>query len=585
MNLVLDILLPVFGGLGVFLLGMKHLSEGLQAISGSRLRKFMALATTHKVAGISTGVFSTMIVQSSSVITVMVIGFISSGLMNLPQAINVILGANIGTTVTAWIVAFAPSPKIVGLGGLAIGGLLYFFVRREKIHNTGLAILGLGLVFLGLFFMSTGAIPIRQNPQIAAMFQSMSADSYWGIIKIAFLGLIVTAVIQSSSATVAIVMTLAQQGLVSAEVAITVMFGSNIGTTMTAWLASFGTSSRDAKRAAFAHTLSNVIGSLVFIPLLPVIFYLVRLWQPDLNQVTVFLNGGGKEVFDTVAEATAKYKDMPLACLNVMVPIALVDSLFATFRCIITICIEKPFVKFIRKVIPESASEEKPRLSFLNYHAINSPYIACDQAEQEMYFMAESNIDLLNTIRKVLDGNATEQDEEHIFKRETILDNVQQEVTEFLRRMMSSRLSSEVASRARDILRLTDELESASDEAPAIMRVIRRLRLENQKISEVSNEALKKAHDAIFAFVSKVTESMKKPKGYYPVETAQADSRELHNFIRELRQRQLGRIGPDDPSSSLRVLVELDILNAYGRIRSYYINIAETLAGGKKTST
>jgi phosphate:Na+ symporter len=263
----------------------------------------------------------------------------------------------------------------------------------------------------------------------------------------------------------------------------------------------------------------------------------------------------------------------------------LVDSLFATFRGIITLCIEKPFVKFIRKVIPESASEEKPRLSFLNYHAINSPYIACDQAEQEMYFMAESNIDLLNTIRKVLDGNATEQDEEHIFKRETILDNVQQEVTEFLRRMMSSRLSSEVASRARDILRLTDELESASDEAPAIMRVIRRLRLENQKISEVSNEALKKAHDAIFAFVSKVTESMKKPKGYYPVETAQADSRELHNFIRELRQRQLGRIGPDDPSSSLRVLVELDILNAYGRIRSYYINIAETLAGGKKTST
>ena len=151
---ILLVLVMVLGGLGVFLLGMKHLSEGLQAVAGRELRRFMALATTHRIAGVGTGIISTILVQSSSIISVMLVGFVSSGLMTLQQAINVIIGANIGTTATVWIVAFAPDPQILGLLGLGLGGVLYFFFRGENVHNLGLAVLGLGLVFLGMYFMS-----------------------------------------------------------------------------------------------------------------------------------------------------------------------------------------------------------------------------------------------------------------------------------------------------------------------------------------------------------------------------------------------------------------------------------------------
>ena len=151
---VLEFLLMVIGGLGIFLLGMKYLSEGLQAVAGNGLRKFMGLATTHRLAGVSTGLISTVIVQSSSIITVMLVGFVSTALMTLPQAINVMIGSNIGTTATVWIIAKAPSPEMLGLGGIALGALLYFFTHRNRPHDLGLALLGLGLVFLGLFFMS-----------------------------------------------------------------------------------------------------------------------------------------------------------------------------------------------------------------------------------------------------------------------------------------------------------------------------------------------------------------------------------------------------------------------------------------------
>ena len=147
MKEVVLVLVTILGGLGVFLLGMKHLSEGLQAVGGQGLRKFMGLATTHRAAGVGTGIVSTVLVQSSSIITAMLVGFVSSGMMTLQQAINVIIGANIGTTGTVWLVAFAPDPQVLGLVGLGLGALMYFFLRGERVHNLGLAVLGLGLVF------------------------------------------------------------------------------------------------------------------------------------------------------------------------------------------------------------------------------------------------------------------------------------------------------------------------------------------------------------------------------------------------------------------------------------------------------
>ena len=204
MKEVLTILLTVLGGLGIFLLGMKHLSEGLQAAAGNGLRKFMSYATGHRAFGVATGVVSTIIVQSSSIITVMLVGFVSTALMTLPQAFAVLIGANIGTTATIWIIAYAPDPQMLGFVGLALGGMMYFFLRGERIHHLGLTAIGLGLVFLGLYFMSKGVAPIKQNPNIAHYFTSMSTASFFGVVKIAVCAMLLTAIIQSSAATIAI---------------------------------------------------------------------------------------------------------------------------------------------------------------------------------------------------------------------------------------------------------------------------------------------------------------------------------------------------------------------------------------------
>ena len=565
LKMTLTILMTVLGGLGVFLLGMKHLSEGLQATAGGGLRKFMSLATSHRLVGVGTGVFSTILVQSSSIITVMLVGFVSTALMTLPQAFSVLIGANIGTTATVWIIAYAPDPQMLGFVGLALGGTLYFFLRGERIHNLGLTFIGLGLVFLGLYFMSKGVAPIKSNPELAGIFTAMSAASFAGVVKIAFVAMLVTAVIQSSAATVAIAMALAQQGLVTYDVAVAVLFGANIGTTATGWIAAIG-GTADAKRTALSHTLSNALGSIALIPLFYVFFVRVGPWLfPNYNTAeTVTVSGHVVQAFT-----------------HMMAPIAVTDTVFAICRGIIFFPLVKPFTRLIEKIVKQPENE-KPHLSKLKVGARLSPVIACDQALQEVHFMKESDIDLLVCARRVVAGESDEKLEKHIVHREDILDNVQKEVTEFLGAIMSKRLAHDVAERAQRLLRFTDELESVSDEAAAVLKAVKRLRKQNQRMSDVSRQLLLSVHDRVSAFAEKVTPWIRSPRPPINIEEVQNESKNIHEFIRDCRRTQLGRIGPEDPGSPIRVLAELDIINAYERIRSYYLNMAETVAGGKR---
>ena len=560
----LQVLLTISGGLGIFLLGMKHLSEGLQAVSAGGLRKFMAMATTHRLAGVGTGIVSTIIVQSSSIITVMLVGFVSTALLTLPQAFAVLIGANIGTTATIWIIAYAPDPKMLGLIGLAVGGIMYFFLRGERVHHLGLTVIGLGLVFFGLYYMSQGVMPIRENPEVANLFQSLRADSYAGVLMVALFAAILTAVIQSSAATVAIALTLAAQQLVSYEVAVAVLFGANIGTTATGWIAALG-GTADARRTALAHTLSNLIGSAVFIWFFPLFVKL------------------GQSLFPDWAVATTKIvSGRPTQVLNhVMAPIAVTDTVFALCRGILFFPFVRPFARLIEYLVHQPENE-KPHLSPLRIGAKVSPVIACDQALSEVDFMKLSDLELIGCVRRVLSGEADEEIERHIVHREEILDNVQREITEFLGSIMSKRLPWAVAERARRLLRLTDELESVSDEPAAILRVVKRLRSQNERISADSVTLLLRLHDSLDEFARKVTPLIRSPRVPVDLEALQVQAKELHEFVRECRKIQLRRIGPEDPGSSVRVLGELDIINAYARMRAYYLNIAETLAGGKR---
>ena len=560
MNQAISILVMVGGGLGTFLLGMKHLSEGLQAVSGSGLRRFMSLATTHRLAGVGTGVISTVIVQSSSIITVMVVGFVSSGLMNLSQAINVIIGSNIGTTATAWLIAFAPDVKMLGLCVVLVGAALYFFQRNERLHNLGLAFMGLGCIFMGLYWMKEGMEPVRSMPEVVDAFRSLDATTAWGLAKCVLVSLAFTAVVQSSAATTAIAMTLAQQGLLSFEAAAATVFGMNIGTTMTAWLAAFNGSAA-ARQTALAHTLFNVVGTILLIPFfVPAILPLATSFFPHYADA-VTTNG------------VTTYPHMAA-------PMAAVHTIFNVITTLFFLPFTRQFARFVSRVI-KAPPAEKPHLSALKMSSYISPVIACDQALLEVGFMRDSGLELLAGLKGVLAGTATESAEEHILHREEVLDNVQREITEFLGKIMVKRAPTEVSDRIGRLLRLSDELESVSDEAAAILKATRRLRKGGQNFSEQSCQTLLGIHEIVFSLAETVSGLIKSPRPRFDLAALQANSHDIGGRIHDARRNQLDRVGPDDPDSPVRVLAELDILNAYERIRSCYINMAETLAGRK----
>ena len=549
MKEMFTVLLMVAGGLGTFLLGMKHLSEGLQAVSGKGLRRFMALATTHRLAGVATGCVSTIIVQSSSIITVIAVGFVSSGLLDLTQAINVIIGSNIGTTTTAWLIAFVPDVGLLGLSVVALGAIFYFFVNRETAHNLGLALMGLGFVFMGLYWMNQGVVPIKNNETVRAAFASLDAGTVVGLFKCFIVSLVFTAVVQSSAATTAIAMTLSIQGIITFETAAATVFGMNIGTTVTAWLAAFG-GTTEAKRTAMAHTLFNVVGTVILMPL----------FIPLMLPVT-------KMVFPSWQAAPAA-------------PMAAIHTGFNIVTTLLFIPFVRQFANFVKWLVPAKAASEQTRLTYLNKRVKQSPLIACEQAAREVLFMANSNVEMMDNVKGALSGTANEKDIDHVFRREDILDRVQQEVTEFLGRVMTSRLPEDVAALARSLLRITDELETISDEECTVIKALKRF---SDGGGEFSGDALAVVLDIqrrVAEFGQAVNVSLEYSENHFtgkPVADADGLSEDIRARVRDARQAALLTVG----SSPMRTLAQLDILNAFDRMRSCYLNISQTLAGGK----
>ncbi|MCL2283933.1 MAG: Na/Pi symporter [Fibromonadales bacterium] len=260
----LEIAFALIGGIGLFLLGMKFLSEGLQKIAGNKIRSLIGFATNNRVFGVGVGFLVTAIIQSSSVTTVLVVSFVDSGLMTLAQAVGVIMGANIGTTLTAWILTIKIEQYGLVLAGL--GAIFYVFSSKEMIKYIGISVLGVGCIFLGLMIMKFAASPVKDFPEFVEAFKTFRIEkdagfftSYLGILKCAFAGCILTVVIQSSTVTIGITMVLASQGLINFESAAGLVLGENLGTTLTAVVASL-TGNNNARRAGSFHALFNVIG-------------------------------------------------------------------------------------------------------------------------------------------------------------------------------------------------------------------------------------------------------------------------------------------------------------------------------------
>ncbi|MGL4242326.1 MAG: Na/Pi cotransporter family protein [Beijerinckiaceae bacterium] len=301
-----DVLVPVIGGLGIFMLGLEFMSNGIQALSVNKMRAFLAKAAGTPIKGVLAGTFITGVIQSSTAMTVMVVGLVNAGVVALRPAISVIMGANIGTTLGNGLIALPLGP--LGLIFSGIFALVYVFAKSEKIRNIALACMGFALIFYGLNLMTGGLRPLRNMPEVMELMRSLKADNFIALLKCVGIAAIITALIHSSSATIGIVMGLGAAGILDWQTAVAFSLGADLGTTITSWMASWNLS-KNAKRAAYAHISFNIIGVCVTIPLFFVSMQVLQ-WA-----MTNYLGGdpglpvmvNGKETFPLVPVAVGVY--------------------------------------------------------------------------------------------------------------------------------------------------------------------------------------------------------------------------------------------------------------------------------------
>ncbi len=547
--------LNVVGGLGLFLLGMKYMSEGLQAIAGNRLRKMIGAVTTNRLMATGVGTGVTMLVQSSSVTTVMVVGFVNAGFMTLAQAIGVIMGANIGTTITGWILVLN-----IGAYGLPIAGisaLVYRFTRKDKVRYIAMALMGIGLIFFGLELMKNGFSPIRGMPEFKAWFHKFQADTYFGVLKCALVGCMLTMIVQSSSATLGITIGLATTGVIPFQTAAALVLGENIGTTITAWLASLGTTT-NAKRAAYAHVVFNLIGvawiTALFAPYLGLLRHLG--FAPQTAGAAV-----GNEVRMTAA----------IAAVHTGVNVAN-TLLFLPFTSILA--------RGLTRLFPDREFQEEPHLTLLDDRLVATPSIGIEQSRRELIRMSEQIDKMLQRVRQAVAGEQLSESEVNkIFHKEEVLDIMQKEVTIFLTGLLSSSVARSTADEARRIIRMADEYESVSDYVANIMKLILRHQKAGLAFGRDDRESLLKLHDEVGAYVDMVAQGC---AANHPEIVSKAHSRGdgITHLVRDLRSTHLSGVS-ETPVNPLTTVIYIDMLNAYRRVKDHAMNVAEALAGQK----
>lgn len=433
------IIYSLLGGLGIFFFGMKFMSDGLQAVAGDVIRKIINSITSNRFMAVGVGLLVTCIIQSSSVTTVMTVGFVNAGLMNLTQAIGVIFGANIGTTVTGWIISV--NVDKYGLLLVGVGFIPGLFSKSERWQHLGRSILGVGLVFMGLQIMSGAFAPLRENQSFLDSIAYFSGQHYGAYIASIIMGCLLTMIVQSSSAMLGITMALATSGVIPYHTAVTLVLGENIGTTITAILASIG-ANVNAKRAARAHACFNLFGVLVMLTILP---YYLELVNSIIPQDARFIAPDG----------TAPY---------VAQHIALAHTLFNLSATILFIPFINQLANFVTKITPDRAEKEVPHLLVLGDPNNMLPAASMAQAESELKKMKEVIERMYKLNREYWDAEEYEPKKlAKIIDYERITDNIHKEITVFLCFVMEKPMSHQQSSQVQAMIKIADELESVAD--------------------------------------------------------------------------------------------------------------------------
>ena len=551
-------IIVLFGGLAIFIFGMKLMSEGLQRIADRRLKSILQFMTRNRVMAVLAGTVMTAMVQSSSATTVMTVGFVNAGLMTLKQAIGVVFGANIGTTVTAQIIAF----KLDDLAypSIAIGLLIMMFFKRQQWKFTGQVLLGFGLLFLGMKTMGGILKPLRYSPEFQAWFQLFDCTPVDGgmipagkAFMCIIIGTVTTLVVQSSSATVGLVLALASQGLIGFHTAVPLILGDNIGTTITANLAAIGTS-RNARRTALAHTLFNVIGAAYMYVLL-----FIPLWDGH----PVFL---GFIDWLTPGDALGGESE------NLLRHVANAHTVFNVFNVVIFLGFTGVMARVCNFLIPIRESERDSVLEYLEPKLLNAPTIALQQAVKEVVFMVRKGQKSMNeTCELLCDGQ--EKYIETILSREDVIDKLQHEITSYLVELSRANLDPDESALIPALIHAVNDAERLGDHAEAQVELHRLLKENKLKLADHEHVGMREFQgllNAGFEAIYKMLETGENQS----MEEAHRIHERLKALIKRLTDEYVKRLDAGECDVQAGVIY-LDALAHLERMGDHLVNIAE----------
>jgi len=447
---ITTIIFGLVGGLALFLYGMKILSDGLQKAAGNKLKSMLKNLTNRPIKGILTGAFITSLIQSSSITTVTIVGLISAGLMNLPQAITVIMGADIGTTITAQLVAFKVGKYSLPI--IAIGTIFLFLAKKKKFHYLAQVFLGFGILFLGMDIMSKGAAPLKEFPFFINMLTSFGDVVLLGVLA----GAIFTGIIQSSSATTGLVIALGIENIINLKAAVAIIIGANIGTCVTALLASLSTTSLSAKRAAVAHIIIKVIGAMVFIPLIHI-----------LVQTAVFTS---QNLPRQIANAHTMFNVATVFILVPFIPLLL---------------------KLLKKIVPGEEYAVDNEMKYLDKRLLHTPAVAIAQARKELRRMAQLTIEMVDeSIQAFL---ADKKDLiKLVIKKEDAVDDLNHHIDYYLKKISEQKSITKKESKlVASMFHTISDIERVGDHATNITELAERKIRERLRFSKQAQKELK----------------------------------------------------------------------------------------------
>lgn len=554
------VIFGLLGGLGLFLFGMKIMSEGLQKVAGDRMRKILGALTNNRIIGTLVGIAVTAIIQSSSATTVMVVGFVNAGLMSLVQAIGVVLGANIGTTVTAQLIAF----KITkfALPAIGIGTGLKLFSKNKKWMYIGEVILGFGILFFGMQIMKDAFAPVKGSEELRNLLLVIGDNHLLGVL----IGAVMTIIVQSSTASIGITLALASTGLLTFEASVAIILGENIGTTITANLAAIGTNLA-ARRTALAHFLFNSIG----------VTYMLIFFPFFLNIITAITPGEPDFVIQTQQQAAslgATLGDKPFIARH----IANTHTLFNIINVLIFLPLVGVLAKLTTLVIRGKEEEMEFHLKYIDNRVLNTPPIALGQARSETKRMAQISLEMVDeTTQFLMDGD--EKRIKSLEKKEEMVDILQKEITDFLVALSQKSITPETSKDIASMMHMVNDLERVGDHCENLWQL--GLRKRNQKVlfSEAALVEIQELADKTREFLAFIISALENRDATI-AQRAEYMEDAIDQMESHLRNNHITRLNTGE-CAVLPGLIFIDMLHNFEKIGDHTFNVAKAIVGAK----